>query len=127
MLFRNDKGNIFGGYVSISWTNSGNWQLAPDSFLFTLTNIYNTQPTKFELNNNNKNQIYFNSDYGPTFGHNDLYFYQAFLNQYNNNCQSYFPAAFEDNLGKGKSIFTGDLNNNNQYIKLNEIEIFKIV
>ena len=127
MLFRNDKGNIFGGYVSISWTNSGGFQLAPGSFLFTLTNIYNTQPTKFELNNNCKYQIYFNSDFGPLFGYQDLYFYQTFLNQYNSNCYSSFPSAFEDNLGKGKSIFTGDLNNNNQYIKLNEIEIFKII
>ena len=61
------------------------------------------------------------------FGDHDLYFYQTFLNQYNDNCYSNFPGAFEDNLGKGKSIFTGDLNNNNQYIKLNEIEIFKIM
>ena len=27
-------------------------------FLFTLTNIYNTQPTKFQLNNNCKYQFY---------------------------------------------------------------------
>jgi len=127
MLFRNDKGNIFGGYVSVSWTNSGNYQLAPGSFLFTLTNIHNTQPTKFQLNNNNKHQIYFNSDYGPVFGNSDLYFYGSFLNQNNSNCYSYFPKAFEDNLGKGKSIFTGDFNNNNEYIKMNEIEIFKIL
>ena len=127
MLFRNDKGNIFGGYVSVSWLNSGNWQLAPGSFLFTLTNIHNTPPTKFQLKNNCKDQIYFNSDYGPDFGKDDLYFKQTFLNQYNSNCYSCFPAAFEDNLGKGKSIFTGDLNNNNQYIKVNEIEIFKVL
>jgi len=88
MLFRNDKGNIFGGYVSISWTNSGEWQLAPGSFLFTLTNIHNTQPTKFELNNNCKDQIFFHSYYGPTFGNNDLYFYQTFLNQNNSSCHS---------------------------------------
>jgi len=127
MLFRNDKGNIFGGYVSVSWKNSGGWQLAPDSFLFTLTNIHNTQPTKFQLNNNCKNQIFFNSNYGPDFGTADLYCYKIFLNQYNDNCESNFPRAFEDNLGKGKSIFTGDLNNKNKYIKMNEIEIFKIL
>jgi len=127
MLFRNDKGNIFGGYSSISWNNSGDWQLAPGSFLFTLTNIHNTQPTKFQLNNNCKNQIYFHSAYGPLLGYSDLYFYKTFLNQYNNNCYREFPNAFEDNLGKGKSIFTSDLNSNNKYIKRNEIEIFKIL
>ena len=92
-----------------------------------MTNIYNTQPTKFQLNNNCKDQIYFNSYNGPRVGNDDLYFYKKFLNQYNDNCRSFFPRAFEDNLGKGKSIFTGDLNNNNRYIKLNEIEIFKII
>ena len=127
MLFRNDKGNIFGGYVSISWTNSGGFQLAPGSFLFTLTNIYNIQPTKFQLNNNCKDQIYFGSNNGPLFGNFDLYFYQTFLNQNNGNCSSSFPRAFEDNLGKGKSIFTGDLNNDNAYYKLSEIEIFKVI
>ena len=46
-LFKNEKGYIFGGYASISWTcNDGN-KSAPGSFLFTLTNIYNKQPTKF--------------------------------------------------------------------------------
>ena len=128
MLFRNDKGNIFGGYVSISWTNSGNWQCIPGSFLFTLTNIHNTQPTKFELNNNCKKQICFNSNHGPTFGYHDLDFYQTFLNQNNNYyCHSEFSSGFEDNLGKGKSIFTGDLNKNNNLLKVNEIEIFKII
>ena len=48
-------------------------------------------------------------------------------NKNNSNCYSYFPKAFEDNLGKGKSIYTGDFNNNNEYIKMNEIEIFKIL
>ena len=47
MLFRNDKGNLFGGYVSIYWTNSGDLQLVPGSYLFTLTNIHNIQQQNF--------------------------------------------------------------------------------
>ena len=46
-LIKNEKGNIFGGYSSISWTSDGNFHSAPDSFLFTLTNNYNIEPTKF--------------------------------------------------------------------------------
>ena len=46
-LIRNEKGHIFGGYSSISWTSDCNYHSAPDSFLFTLTNIHNTEPTKF--------------------------------------------------------------------------------
>ena len=46
-LFLNDKGNIFGGYSSIPWENIGRDKIAKDCFLFTLTNIYNLEPTKF--------------------------------------------------------------------------------
>ena len=46
-LFLNDKDNIFGGYSSIPWTNNGGSKTANDCFLFTLSNIYNTEPTKF--------------------------------------------------------------------------------
>ena len=50
ILIKNERGNIFGGYASKSWLynefNTDTYS-APDSFLFTLTNIYNIQPTKF--------------------------------------------------------------------------------
>ena len=46
-LFLNDKGNIFGGYSSILWTKDEGDKIAQDCFLFTLTNIYNIEPTKF--------------------------------------------------------------------------------
>ena len=46
-LIKNEKGHIFGGYASISWTSEGNNKNDPQAFLFTLTNIYNTEPTKF--------------------------------------------------------------------------------
>ena len=50
-LCLNNKGNIFGGYSSISWTSNGGNKTANDCFLFTLTNIYNTEPTKFPYEN----------------------------------------------------------------------------
>jgi hypothetical protein len=46
-LYKNDKDYIFGGYASISWTNDGGYRPASDSFIFTLTNIHGTEPTKF--------------------------------------------------------------------------------
>ena len=47
-LIKNDKGNIFGGYASISWTSdNGSYKSANGSFLFTLTNIHETDPTKY--------------------------------------------------------------------------------
>ena len=81
-LIKNDKGFIFGGYSSISWINDNNdtFHSAPDSFLFTLTNIHNTQPTKFPSKNDNY-EIKHNSGYGPTFGGgHDLGTYSNFTN-----------------------------------------------
>ena len=122
-LIKNEKGNIFGGYASISWTSANNiWYSAPESFLFTLSNIYNTEPTKFPSKNDQKEVKHY-SEYGPTFGYgHDLGVYGDILNS---GGWSYFPNTYQDILGKGKSIFTGDSNNNNQF-KIKEIEVFKI-
>jgi hypothetical protein len=119
-LFLNEKDNIFGGYSSIPWQNNGGDKTANDCFLFTLTNIYNTEPTKFPYVSGRS--VYHSSGHGPYFGA-DLRFYTSFGDN-SNYC--YFPSSYQDVLGKGKSIFTGDFNNNNQYYKLKEIEIFKL-
>ena len=119
-LFLNDKENIFGGYSSIPWTNKGGDKIANDCFLFSLTNIYNTNPTKFPYEKGRS--VYHGSNNGPIFGGgSDLYFANNFIG--NNNCQSYFPNSYKDILGKGKSIFTGD---NNNYFSLKELEIFEV-
>ena len=118
-LLKNDKGYIFGGYASIDWTSSNSYKSAPDSFIFTLTNIHGTEPTKFP-NSDSRYSIYDCSSSGPRFGRGcDIYI---------NKSGSYagFPYSYQDILGKGKSIFTGDINNDNQYFNLKEIEVFKI-
>ena len=115
----NDKGYIFGGYASIDWTNSGGYKSAPDSFIFTLTNIHGTEPTKFPISDSCYS-IYDNSNYGPTFGvGHDIKIFE-------NDIHTNFPHSYKDILGKGKSIFTGDSDNNNNSFKLKEIEVFKI-
>ena len=122
-LFKNEKGYIFGGYASISWTTNTGYRSASDCFLFTLTNIHGTSPTKFQNTNSNLS-VFHHSSHGPTFGGgHDIYIPKDFMNgsPYCN-----FPHSYQDNLGKGKSIFTGDLNNNNQSLKLKEIEVFKL-
>jgi len=118
-LFKNDKGNIFGGYASIDWTSCNNYKSAPDSFIFTLTNIHGTEPTKFP-NSNTSTSIYDSSDRGPTFGGgHDIKIYK-------NGSYANFPHSYQDILGKGNSIFTGNFNNSNNSFKLKEIEVFKI-
>ena len=121
-LFLNDKDNIFGGYSSIPWTNNEGNKTANDCFLFTLSNIYNTEPTKFPYVSGRS--VYHGSSNGPYFGGSpDLGFYKSFDDNSN---YSGFPSNYQDVLGKRNSIFTGDFNNNNKNFKLKEIEIFKI-
>ena len=124
VLCQHEKGYIFGGYASISWTGQGDYHSAPNSFLFTLTNIHGIEPTKFQLKNNNDgNSVAHNSSYGAIFGAgHDLYIRNDFIN---NKINSNFPYTYQDNLGKGKSIFTGDSNNPNFNVK--EIEVFKLI
>ena len=122
-LFKNEKGNIFGGYASISWDkNVGDYRSAPDSFIFSLTNIHNTQPTKFPNSIHQQYSLYFANDYGPTFGGGfDIGINSDFMNatHYAN-----FPHSYQDNLGKRYSIFCGQQNNYN--FKLKELEVFKL-
>ena len=123
-LFLNDKDNIFGGYSSIPWSNNEVDKTSNDCFLFTLNNIYNTEPTKFSYIKGSSVSHY--SNFGPIFGSGyDLYLYNNNNNVNNPNCSS-FPYSYQDTLGKGKSIFTGDMNNNNYYFNLKEVEVFKI-
>ena len=63
ILFKNEKGNIYGGYCPISWNSNGGWKSVPEAFIFTLTNIYNIEPTKFNRGNDQYG-ILFNSNCG---------------------------------------------------------------
>jgi len=124
-LIKNDKDNIFGGYASIPWKSSGSWQNAPECFIFTLTNIHGTEPTKFQSKNKGYEVGHY-SGYGPLFGDNgDIYFYSNFVE--GQSPFSRFPVSYEDVLGKGKSIFTGDFDNNKTEFKIKEIEIFQLL
>ena len=123
-LCKNEKGNIFGGYSSISWTSDGGWHLSYDNFLCTLTNIHGTAPTKFPITRNYGYAIYDYSSYGPTFGGNhDIKIDNNYLN--NNGSYCNLGYSYTDSLGHGNSIFSGDVNSNN--FKLKEMEVFKLL
>ena len=124
ILYKNNKGHIFGGYASISWTSDNNYHAAPDCFIFTLINIHNTEPTKFPTKSKDEG-INHQLDRGPTFGPNcDITISTDYIN--NDSCSD-FPCRYKDILGKGKSIFTSDPNNNNGKFRLREIEVFTII
>ena len=120
-LFLNDKDNIFGGYSSIPWTKNGGDKTANDCFLFTLTNVHNTEPTKFphkKGEDSHKNS----PDSGPKF--DDIYIES---NYKTSESAINFPRGYLDTLSLGKSIFTGFKDNNISSVKISGIEVFKIV
>ena len=122
-LYKNEKGHIFGGYASISWKKEGDCYIkAPDCFIFTLTNIHETEPMKFKFKGST-DSVYHGNSHGAHFG-GDIKIFEDFLKE---DSKSQFPDDYEDTFGKGKSIFTGDLNNNNGYFKVKEIEVFKLI
>ena len=124
ILMKNEKDNIFGGYASDSWivehckyTNSQN------SFLFSLTNMHNSEPIKFPIKKADE-ALYYRNDYGPLFGNcgNDLGLRKDFLND-GGFCHN-FNGTYSDSLGKGKTVFIGDTKSND--FKLKEIKVYKI-
>ena len=117
-LFRNDKGNIFGGYLPIPWKNTGGYQNENRCFIFTLTNIYNIPPTKFNSKNNG-HEVNFDNNYGPCF-------YDTWSGGNLNSISAYFGDSYQDTTGKGNSMFTGNDNSVGMKITLNEVEVFKI-
>ena len=117
-IIKNEKGYIFGGYTSINWQGGDSWRSAPDSFIFTLTNMYNIAPTKFP--NTNSDSIHDYSSYGPTFGGGcDIHIH------FNSGHFTNLGHSYKDVLGKGYSIFKGD--NDNYKFNLKEIEVFKLI
>ena len=123
-LFLNDKDNIFGGYSSIPWTNNDGGKIANDCFLFTLSNIHNTEPTKFPFEKGKSVQHL--AQYGPVFGSDtDLHFEGNFTFDKSN--VTNFPYSYKDTLSKGKSIFTGDFDNKNINFKIKELEVFQLL
>ena len=122
-LYKNNKGYIFGAYAAISWTNSGEWKTAPLSYLFTLTNMHNSEPMKFPHSPKESiYSVYHHSEFGPSFGSgrdisiaSDFALGESYAN---------FPYTYIDNLGKGASTFSSELKSNR--FKLKEIEVFKL-
>ena len=84
-----------------------------------MTNIHNIEPTKFESKNQGK-EVKHSPSNGPCF-------YDTWIrDDFAKNSDAYFSSYYKDTTGKGNSMFTGDIYNNNSKIILNEVEVFKI-
>ena len=122
VLVKNTSGHVFGGFASIPWANSSSCsgKQAPDSFLFTLTNMHGIQPTKFPLKDeNDSHAVCHNNNYSPAFGKgHDLYFYS------DRRAGACFGNTYSDTTGKGSSIFSSSTSTN--HFQVQEIEVFKV-
>ena len=123
-LYKNKNGNIFGGYTSISWTRNSGTCLDLNSFIFTLTNDFGVEPTRF-YSKSSKN-VHHKEDYGPSFGEhqNDISIYDNYLEKVSS---SNFPEQYNDTTGKGKILFTGNYNKDKKEFIIKEIEVYKII
>ena len=120
-LYKNEKGNIFGGYNPISWNKTSGWIKNDDSFLFTLTNIYNTEPTRFP-HKSGEDSVENNKNRGPTF--DDIYIYDDYANK---SAELKFPRGHLDKLNLGISIFSGNKDNSIKKVNIKEIEVFNVL
>jgi len=94
------SGNVFGGYSSTSWYNSGGYRTSTGSFLFRLR----PSMKRYDLISSAKGYaIYTHGSYGPMFGHgHDLYIINC-LNVatcYTNKNAYNMPSSYELNDGE---------------------------
>ena len=125
ILMKNKNNNIFGACASDSWiVEHCKHTKSLNSFLFSLTNMYNSEPIKFPIKNPDE-ALYYRNDFGPLFGKfgNDLGLRKDFINE--GGFCSNFNGTYSDSLGKGNMVFIGDTNSHN--FKLKEIEVYKII
>ena len=79
----------------------------------------NLEPIKFPSNNLG-NEICDRSEFGPCFGNGkDLGIFVK------GSSYSSFPKSYQDILGKGRSIFTGNSSNSTS-LKLKDVEAFQL-
>ena len=119
-IIKSSDGFVFGGYSSASWDTQNKhrqWENAPDSFIFTISNPHGIQPTQYSLIQP-QYAIYHHSGCGPRFGGgNDI----GVSSDCNTNNKSFtnFPHSYEDTTGKGEETFTGS-----EYFIVSDIQVF---
>ena len=103
-IVEEDKGNVFGGYASVSWKGVDGFVGDSSAYVFTLVNPHGIPPIQYKSKNQSKS-LHDHNDYLPVFGSGDLLIHP----NSNQNYQSYtrFPINYEDTTGKGNTTFTG--------------------
>ncbi|CAF4812599.1 unnamed protein product [Rotaria sp. Silwood1] len=68
-IIQSNNGYLFGGYTSVPWSSSGDFESDATAFLFTLTNPHAISPTKYSVVKQFvPYAVCHNGGFGPTFG-----------------------------------------------------------
>ena len=109
LLIKDNHGDIFGAFTTVSWEKKDCQKIDTNSFLFSLN-----KNKKYYQKHKDYKTIYCYKDYGPWFYGADISF-------------------FKNNMSECKSSGNGDYldeplskNKPNEYFKVQEVEIFKI-
>lgn len=119
-IIKTKSGNIFGGYLSSSWSNYGYSVFDDTAFIFSLINSYNI-PVKINVTKS-KSAVYSYYFYGPTFGNGfDIYIPDNFdtSSGYSNLGNSYAIPNFA--TGSSNSFLAGSY-----YFTVSEIEVYQL-
>jgi len=105
-IIQSTTGHLFGGYAGHSWNTKLKFYGSYDStFIFTLINPHNIQPTPYYCPEDCEEVLLGNVEFGPTFGKDDVEIYDL-----SNTRKNYlkFPTSFLDSTSRGVNTFTGD-------------------
>lgn len=124
VIITSTEGYVFGGYAAVPW-NSNSSNYVPDdsnqSFLFSLKNPRNEQPTKFALKSS-QYSIYSDPSYGACFGDNDIWIVNN-SNSNANSCTNLGAQAYSNTTGlDGRIVFTGKYN-----FTAKDIEVYQVL
>ncbi|KAK3577663.1 hypothetical protein CHS0354_000091 [Potamilus streckersoni] len=120
----NTDGSVFGGYTSIPWRSSNNYQADYKAFLFRLRYSGQTKYTKFPVKGGN-NAIYDHQSLGPFFGAGyDLGTFNTVLNK-SGDYFTFTHGLIINNSYDFRNIQAQEINNG--HLKIAELKVYKII
>jgi hypothetical protein len=120
-----DSSYIFGGFRTVSWDCSDEWELKsdPKAFLFSLTNKDN-KPLKMLVGpHEHESAIYCDSKYGPTFGYGDICIANnanTTMDSYSELGHTYSHPQYAEGTNEAVSFLAGSFE-----FQLDEIEVYQ--
>ena len=120
MILKVDNDRLCGGYCSIGWNSSGDWQRDNNSFLFSLDSLKKYKESQL----GHRGHVFWSSGNGPYFGYNgSLALYQSPMNQANHGyCNINSPSLTVPGDSQGNSELTGTKN----FFTCAELEVFEV-